>query len=1033
MSFEDIDLVEVRLNSLERVLNKVKTAAESAFNSFSDRVTNTTEEIGKLTNSIEANNKAAITYQDKADTYLTDRNSKYRLNSKEINYAKSIGLGSGSADSIQQELDDGAFEIDTIVTSTYYNDKYDKIKKKLDEAKKTKTSKGSSSKEKKKAKKDEKKYKKQLKGLKEKKKKETKNNKIAESLKTKVSSYQQWADKAREAEQKALELEEERKQKYVDNFDLTKSSYDEEIRQLEARNDLINEWINLNEANGYLASTKTYDTLITNEREKQNKLLTERDELQKKFNDAVAKNGGNIAENSEEYIKMKTTLDDINKSIAEQDTKIAELKKKVRELNYEYFKMGQEHISEVSDEISFLTDIMAENPLFSGENKEFINEYGIATLGAYAIQMELAKKQAKDYAEQIIETQKAIERNDNTKENIDKLKDLQAAQRQVIKTQYDMRKNIKSLVENGFKEEISSLKDLISEYLKMLDAQKSEYDYSKKITEQQEKITSLRRQIASWGGDNSEEGSAKRQRTSKELKDAEESLRESQEERRISQIKEMLNDLQDEYEKLVNKRLDDVTEVVEGIFNNIEYFQGNIGETLTKIATDTGITLDEQTQKLLTALSSEVKVPIGVVTDISGTLATASNILFQEQENGKQLVSGLRISNFSDMKGGVSDFVGNVTTALTGNGSVKEAIGDMSTNITSALTGSTGSLASTVENGLSNIVNELNSSSPLQSKIGAITAKIQADVKKQEDDAAAAQPVDTLLRTLKGSASTLSDKSTIANARKQYDALTEDQKKMVGAGAYQILKNSEDRIRALENAAKPATTSAPKQQDNSAALKQKQIDNATKAYNDAYAAMQQALQRYNNAKNEAKLEKNKHGKKSKQYKKAEAEANNKKSTYNKKKAAYETALANLKAIRGYASGTRRVQDDDYYWTQEGLGKNELIQRKSDGAMLTRLGKGDMVFSSDMTKRLWELAKNPAPYVNTDGIKTPNISSNVTYGDSNVDITFNVPNVTNAEDFMKTLQKSKKFEQIVQSMTIGRISGKGKLNKYSTRI
>ena len=48
-----------------------------------------------------------------------------------------------------------------------------------------------------------------------------------------------------------------------------------------------------------------------------------------------------------------------------------------------------------------------------------------------------------------------------------------------------------------------------------------------------------------------------------------------------------------------------------------------------------------------------------------------------------------------------------------------------------------------------------------------------------------------------------------------------------------------------------------------------------------------------------------------------------------------------------------------------------------------------------------------------------------------EVTFNLPNVTNYEDFMNRARKDEKFEDMIQSITIDRLNGKSSLakNKY----
>lgn len=132
-----------------------------------------------------------------------------------------------------------------------------------------------------------------------------------------------------------------------------------------------------------------------------------------------------------------------------------------------------------------------------------------------------------------------------------------------------------------------------------------------------------------------------------------------------------------------------------------------------------------------------------------------------------------------------------------------------------------------------------------------------------------------------------------------------------------------------------------------------------------------------------------------------------------------------KKAPGYAKGTSNVPEDQLAWTQEQ--GSELIYRTTDGAILTPLNQGDMVFTHDMTQRLWEIAKNNIP-TGTQGAAV--VRSTANFGDSNVNASFtiNLPNVKNYDQFKKELQNDNNFEKFVKEITIGQLNGNNTLNK-----
>lgn len=130
---------------------------------------------------------------------------------------------------------------------------------------------------------------------------------------------------------------------------------------------------------------------------------------------------------------------------------------------------------------------------------------------------------------------------------------------------------------------------------------------------------------------------------------------------------------------------------------------------------------------------------------------------------------------------------------------------------------------------------------------------------------------------------------------------------------------------------------------------------------------------------------------------------------------------------GYASGSKSINKDKIAWTQEN--GNEVIIRKSDGAMLTPLGRGDMVFDKDASKNLWDLAHNKISIESSRPSSIRNISrvGGNTKNDIKLDIT--LPNVKNYEEFKRDLTNDKQFEKVLQAMTIDRLGGANNFTKY----
>lgn len=132
----------------------------------------------------------------------------------------------------------------------------------------------------------------------------------------------------------------------------------------------------------------------------------------------------------------------------------------------------------------------------------------------------------------------------------------------------------------------------------------------------------------------------------------------------------------------------------------------------------------------------------------------------------------------------------------------------------------------------------------------------------------------------------------------------------------------------------------------------------------------------------------------------------------------------LDQLSGYAKGSRGISKNQYAWTQE---NGAEIIRTSDGALLTPLNRGDQVFTADMSRKLFDFAKSDIPnslLQNQDLIKN---STTGTINNQN-DITINLPNVTNYEQFKAEMKKDGKLQSWMQEITFGQAIGKNSLRK-----
>lgn len=127
-------------------------------------------------------------------------------------------------------------------------------------------------------------------------------------------------------------------------------------------------------------------------------------------------------------------------------------------------------------------------------------------------------------------------------------------------------------------------------------------------------------------------------------------------------------------------------------------------------------------------------------------------------------------------------------------------------------------------------------------------------------------------------------------------------------------------------------------------------------------------------------------------------------------------LSEMKA-HGYQRGSRNISSAQMAWTQEN--GSEYVYRKSDGAILTPLGKGDKVYTNQMANFLYDFAKNPTALLS--GVaKLPSVLPAHTQSGNVGNITLQLDNiimngVNDPESFAKNLVFSVKNDSKVQGI------------------
>lgn len=144
--------------------------------------------------------------------------------------------------------------------------------------------------------------------------------------------------------------------------------------------------------------------------------------------------------------------------------------------------------------------------------------------------------------------------------------------------------------------------------------------------------------------------------------------------------------------------------------------------------------------------------------------------------------------------------------------------------------------------------------------------------------------------------------------------------------------------------------------------------------------------------------------------------NNKKNVYSSTPAKTSTSSVNpAKPLKKYASGTRNIKEDQLAITNEA--GQELIYHAADGSILTPLRQGDMVFSNEAVKRLWDIGQGVIPRDMVNNLAMPTVLPNNVNNSVNVhyDSMITVNGDVNDAEYLTKLAKTTSKEVVTDAV------------------
>ena len=479
-----------------------------------------------------------------------------------------------------------------------------------------------------------------------------------EELIDKIGQYKEWYEKAIDCKDAILELKETESELYAQRFENVQTQYDGILQGYEHTETMLNEYISQAEEKGYIVSKKYYQALVDNEKSNIAELKKEQAELIAERDNAVAE--GKITKGSEAWFEQCAAIDDVTQAIEKGSTALLEYARAMEEIDWSIFDLIQERISDVSKEAEFLIELMSNEKLFDDDGK--LTSQGLATMALHAQNYNTNMYAADTYGEEVAKLDAQIEKDPYDQELINRRNELLELQRESILAAEDEKNAIRDMVEEGIELELSALDEKIKKYEEALDSQKDLYDYQRKVEDSSKNISSLQKQLSSYEGFDDEETKAKVQQLKVELEEAEADLKETEYDKYLSDQTALLDTLYNEYELILNQRLDNVDYLLEQVIESINVAAGADSTIASALGSEGAIAIavSNNATSIKDTLTSEAK-------NVGTTLSSAMNNIWSVGEgNAKSVLT---------MYG--EDFRTKSTTVITTLNGIKSSVNSM--------------------------------------------------------------------------------------------------------------------------------------------------------------------------------------------------------------------------------------------------------------------------------------------------------------------------------------------------------------------
>ncbi len=297
---------------------------------------------------------------------------------------------------------------------------------------------------------------------------------------------------------------------------------------------------------------------------------------------------------SGKYQKIAKEINNLDKETYNLLSDNEKLKDSIFKLRFSPLDEAIEKYQDLRSELGKFQGLLNKDAFF--DKNGLITEEGLANLAILQQQMGAAKKEIADYQtglDKLAEsyTNGVISEKEYNEKSQDYRKGIQEAAKDVV----DYKDKLTDLYMTQMKTEVKALQEVIDKRKDALDAKADYYDYDKKLKTQTKDVNVLKAQIAAMEGVNDAATQAKVKQLKQQLANAEDKLSETKQDHSMDMQKQGYNGLSDDMEKMLDDTEYEIIHnsekqqsVIENMLNNVVNMYQSAYGKINTIIAETG-------------------------------------------------------------------------------------------------------------------------------------------------------------------------------------------------------------------------------------------------------------------------------------------------------------------------------------------------------------------------------------------------------------------------------------------------------------